>query len=461
MNDNNNNQQQWDYDYSTLYNSVQNDKNTYSAGAQYTAMPNAAPVAVQKKPSKAKRVFAFILAAIFFAVAGFSGGYLGVSLANDGSVSNGVVINQSVGDTSHSMTLSSDDGNVLLSDVAAKVSPTVVEIMTEQMTTDSIFGQYVTSGAGSGVIISQDGYILTNAHVIEGAQQIKVTTTDKTEYIATVVGSDEKTDVAVLKIDATGLAFATIGDSDALVVGDFALAVGNPLGSLGGTVTDGIISALNREIVVEGNPMTMLQTNAAVSPGNSGGGLFNSNGELIGIVTAKLGSEDTEGLGFAIPINHALEIANELMTNGYVTGRPILGVSVVTIADASTAYSSGVTRLGVYIADVTAGSGADKAGLQIMDYIVSANNVAIDETNDLLSVLETLEVGDVVELQIIRGDEVLTVPVTLQESTPSGDLPTELPEVFGDMYGNGGNTPEGGTAEGGEGQNPFFEQFLP
>ena len=161
-----------------------------------------------------------------------------------------------------------------------------MEVTTSSVQTNGIFAQYVTEGAGSGVIISEDGYILTNNHVIEGQSSIKVTTSDGQEYDATVVGTDDKTDIAVLKIEASGLTPAVIGDSDSLVVGETAVAVGNPLGELGGTVTDGIISALDREVTVEGKNMTLLQTSAAVSPGNSGGGLFNEKGELVGFVNA-------------------------------------------------------------------------------------------------------------------------------------------------------------------------------
>lgn len=180
----------------------------------------------------------------------------------------------------------------------------MVEVTTEAVTTNAFFGQYVQSGAGSGVIITEDGYIITNNHVVSGASQVTVRTSDGTEYPATVVGADSKTDIAVLKIEATGLTPAVVGDSDSLQVGEFTLAVGNPLGELGGTVTDGIISALDREVTVENQTMNLLQTNAAVSPGNSGGGLFNERGELIGIVNAKSSGQNAEGLGLRDPCQH-------------------------------------------------------------------------------------------------------------------------------------------------------------
>ncbi|MEG2930591.1 MAG: trypsin-like peptidase domain-containing protein, partial [Ruthenibacterium sp.] len=276
-------------------------------------------------------------------------------------------------------------------------------------------------GAGSGVIISTDGYIVTNNHVVVGAQQIKITDSNKKSYTAKLVGTDTKTDIAVLKVDATGLSAATIGDTGALSVGDFALAVGNPMGTLGGTVTDGIISALDREITVGNQTMTLLQTNAAVSPGNSGGGLFNNKGELIGIVNAKSSSDNAEGLGFAIPIDTAIKVATELMNNGYVTGRPALGINVLAINDAQTAAQYNVTRPGVYIMTVNKASAAEKAGLKPGDLIMSANGQAVTVSADITQVLDACAVGDAVEMQIIREDKVLTISVNLQERSADAD----------------------------------------
>ena len=215
------------------------------------------------------------------------------------------------------------------------------------------------SGAGSGVIISQDGYILTCAHVVSGATSVKVQLNGSDEsYDATIVGQDSTSDIAVLKIVATGLTPAVIGDSDALAVGEVAVAVGNPLGTLSNTVTDGIVSALNRQVTVQNNDMTLIQTDASISPGNSGGGLFNANGELIGIVNAKSSYSEAEGIGFAIPINTAMEISRQLIESGSVA-RPALGVKIVDVTDAQTAQQLGVSTMGVYVVEVTKGSGAD------------------------------------------------------------------------------------------------------
>ena len=267
------------------------------------------------------------------------------------------------------------------------------------------------------MIISEDGYILTNNHVIEGQSSIKVTTSDGQEYDATVVSTDDKTDIAVLKIEASGLTPAVIGDSDSLVVGETAVAVGNPLGELGGTVTDGIISALDREVTVEGKNMTLLQTSAAVSPGNSGGGLFNEKGELVGIVNAKSGGDNVEGIGFAVPINTAMEVAEQLIANGYVSGRPAMGIQVIAITDLQTAMQAGVSQLGVYVQSVDPGSAAEQAGLQVGDLFVSVDGTAVSTTSDVTAVLDEHQVGDVIEVQVVRDKQVLSLNVTLQEKT--------------------------------------------
>ena len=299
--------------------------------------------------------------------------------------------------------------------VAALNQPSVVEIKTEKVTNSSFLQQYVQTGAGSGVIISEDGYLITNNHVINGASTIQVRTSDGTTYDAVLVGTDSKTDVAVLKINASGLRPVTFGDSDNLNVGETAVAIGNPLGELGGTVTNGIISAKDRSITLDNQQMTLLQTNAAINPGNSGGGLFNSRGELIGMVVAKSSGSDVEGLGFAIPSNLVSKIAQELIANGYVTGRPALGVTVLSIENAQTAMQYGVSSLGVYITDVESGSAAGKAGLQAGDRIISINNLVVESFADLSAALDNYAVGDTVEIMVSRGGSTVTVSLTLQE----------------------------------------------
>lgn len=352
----------------------------------------------------------------------FGTGYGGAVLAMRNNSANRVVTNM-VQRTDGTAVVSNND----FSAVSAKVAPSVVVITTESMVTSNNWfgGQYVQSGAGSGVVLTEDGYIITCNHVVSGANNIKVSLNDGTEYTATVVGGDSTTDVAVLKIDATGLTPATIGDSDSLAVGQSVLAVGNPLGELGGTVTGGMISALNREVTIEDQTMSLIQMDASVSPGNSGGALFNASGDLIGIVNAKSSGDYAEGLGFAIPINTAYNVAMDLIQSGYVTGRPQLGISVITITDAATAARYGVTSAGIYISQVNPGSGAEKAGLQAGDRIVSVDNVLAETANDVVSRVQEKSVGDTVSLQVARKGQLITVEVELTEANPTAASTSE------------------------------------
>ena len=364
------------------------------------------------------------VALVLAAVMGFAGGYVGSQM--NGSK---VVIQQvapsgtsSSSGSDSSITSASASGSSLTTEqVADLVSPSVVVITTEQVVYSqwSWYGQsQVESGAGSGVIISSDGYILTCAHVVSGASNITVSIGDK-DYPATLVGEDTTSDIAVVKVDATGLTPATVGNSDNLKVGESVMAVGNPLGELGGTVTSGIVSALNRSVSIQGsssvNTMSLIQMDASVSPGNSGGGLFNMNGELVGIVNAKSSDSDAEGLGFAIPVNDAVKVAQELLENGYVTGRPYLGISYFAVTDAQTAAQLGVNAYGVYIVEVVKGGPADKAGLQAGDRIVSVDGSEVATQSDLGTLMQNHKAGDTIEITVARGGQMQTVTVTLGE----------------------------------------------
>ena len=364
------------------------------------------------------------VALVLAAVMGFAGGYVGSQM--NGSK---VVIQQvapsgtsSSSGSDSSITSASASGSSLTTEqVADLVSPSVVVITTEQVVYSqwSWYGQsQVESGAGSGVIISSDGYILTCAHVVSGASNITVSIGDK-DYPATLVGEDTTSDIAVVKVDATGLTPATVGNSDSLKVGESVMAVGNPLGELGGTVTSGIVSALNRSVSIQGsssvNTMSLIQMDASVSPGNSGGGLFNMNGELVGIVNAKSSDSDAEGLGFAIPVNDAVKVAQELLENGYVTGRPYLGISYYAVTDAQTAAQLGVNAYGVYIVEVVKGGPADKAGLQAGDRIVSVDGSEVATQSDLGTLMQNHKAGDTIEITVARGGQMQTVNVTLGE----------------------------------------------
>ena len=341
-------------------------------------------------------------------IVGFGAGYAGSHLSNNANF------------TIQQQTNKSNSGTVQVSDVSdivEKCKDSVVEITTESVSSgNSIFGQYVSQGAGSGVIISKDGYIVTNNHVVSGATSLKVTTTDGTEYDSSVVGKDSQTDLAVIKVDANNLQAATLGDSDILQVGDPAIAIGNPLGELGGTVTTGIISATDRQITIDDETMTLLQTDAAINPGNSGGGLFNADGNLIGIVNAKESSTGIEGLGFAIPITPAQDIITELMENGSVTSRPALNVSLYDYTSKNQGQYSKYED-GCYIVQIVKNGAADKAGLKQNDRILSFDGEQIQSTSDVKNVLKKHKIGDTVKMVVERDSKKITVEITLQSQT--------------------------------------------
>ncbi|MGI6031102.1 MAG: S1C family serine protease [Eubacteriales bacterium] len=355
----------------------------------------------------------------FSMVFGYAGGTLASRMNQD--TQEAVIQTTQTAATANQLSSIGSKTEMSVSEIAAAVADSVVEITTETVQTGQMVGQYIAEGAGSGVIISEDGYIITNNHVVEGASKISVRLNNGESYEATLVGTDAQTDIAVIKIDAKGLQPAVIGDSDELEVGELAVAVGNPLGQLGGTVTDGIISALNREIVMDGNTMTLLQTNAAINPGNSGGGLFNGRGELIGVVNAKSSGEDIEGIGFAIPVNIAMKVADELMQYGYVKGRVDAGLSLVDIQDVQSAMMYRVSRLGVCVVGVQEGSPAESAGLQQGDFITAVDGQAVSSSSEIKSIFSKHSVGDTVELTVIRGNQQGTVQLTLREYTPTSN----------------------------------------
>lgn len=372
-----------------------------------------APQPSPEKPKRAKRVVqltwgkltAIIACCLVLSIGcGIGGAYL-IARTNPSSV-----IYQ---DTSKIVSTGSQDSSTIKS-VVDQCANSVVEIQTESVTNGSNpFQQYVSSGAGSGVILTQDGYIVTNHHVIEDANSITVRTRSGDEYNASLVGSDEQSDLAVLKIDATGLTPAVLGDSTTLEVGDLAIAIGNPLGELGGSVTSGIISALDREMTIDGQTMTLLQTDAAVNPGNSGGGLFNANGDLIGIVNAKSSGENVEGIGFAIPISTATDIIDELIANGEVTSRPTLGVSLYNVEDEMTASQLGVDSTGVYIVQIVDGGAADNAGLRSGDRIVSVDGSEVSSASDVRAALNKHKIGESISITVERNGQTQDFDVAL------------------------------------------------
>ncbi|MDE6107131.1 MAG: trypsin-like peptidase domain-containing protein [Oscillospiraceae bacterium] len=306
--------------------------------------------------------------------------------------------------------------------VYAKNVGASVGITTELVTTN-YWGQKVKgAAAGSGFVISAEGYILTNYHVIKGATAIQVAFVDGKTYPATLIGGEEANDIAVLKIEATGLTPVVLGDSDNLVVGEQVCAIGNPLGELTFTFTAGCVSARDRSITMEnGEVMNMLQTDTAINSGNSGGPLFNMYGEVIGITTAKYSANSSsstasiEGIGFAIPINDVKDMVKDLMEKGYVTGKPSLGILMNDVSAEAT-YRYGIPQ-GAYIEAVLENSCAQKAGLQVGDIVTAVGDHTVGTSTALQSVVKEYKAGAEITLAVYRNGETLTLTVTLDENT--------------------------------------------
>lgn len=306
------------------------------------------------------------------------------------------------------MVTAGKEGALPVSQINKTVGPSVVGII-NQGSFGGFLNQTIDLGSGSGVIINTDGYIITNNHVIENASRLKVVLNTQEEFPATIVGSDEKTDLAVIKINAPNLTAASVGDSSALEVGDLAVAIGNPLGQeLAGSVTAGVVSAVNRTITVQGRALNLIQTDAAINPGNSGGALVNCFGEVVGINTVKMSSTDIEGIGFAIPMNDAMTIVNELMSSGYVSGRPVIGL---TGRDAP---------YGVMVESVIPDMPADKAGIKQGDLIVRVNDKAVTSVSEINKIRDQFKPGDTLPVTLYRNNSLETVQVTLAENVTEG-----------------------------------------
>lgn len=314
--------------------------------------------------------------------------------------------------------------SLTVAEIVDKSADSVVEIVTESVATDSWMMQYITEGAGSGVIIDSDGYIMTNNHVISGARKITVTLRNGDEYEAQLIGTDSANDVAVIKINPDGknLTAATYGNSDQLTVGELAVAIGNPLGQLGGTVSTGIVSALDRDITIDEQEMSLLQTDASINPGNSGGGLFNQYGQMIGLVVAKSSGSDVEGLGFAIPVNTAAEAAQQIIKSGgnvnsqTGSGNAVIGVTVANISTKELAQQYGFDKTGVYINAISS-INAQEAGFQIGDRIAKADGKKISDYDDLTAVLAEHSPGDTISVVVERNNEKITLKTTLAQGS--------------------------------------------
>ena len=408
---------------------------------------NVKPAQPKKKSSGSKRVIA---AALICALIGGIGGGAAVGMALRGGNSDGTEAVVTVPEETDSTAPSTEEAQTSSAGEAApaNINTTVIEVTTNaettSMTPQDVYEQYVnavvaianegtttnafgqiseTASSGSGFIISEDGYIITNNHVVEGAQMLTVTMTNGEEYDATVIGADAENDVALIKIDATGLPTVAIGSGETIEVGQQVCAIGNPLGELTNTLTVGYVSALDREINENGTPINMFQTDCAINAGNSGGPIFDMHGNVIGITTAKYSSSGSlyeasiEGIGFCVPIDDAMDIVSDLLEYGYVKGRPSLGIACQAISSTVTQYYHLPT--GVYVYTVEEGSAADKAGLQDGDIITAVDGTEVDSITEFKTKLKEYSAGDTALLSVYRssesGAETLELTVTFDE----------------------------------------------
>ena len=349
------------------------------------------------------------------------------------------------GRTVSQVSLKTVDGQTEMSDAeiyAANVN-SVVSINVTGTSGYNFFGQPVQSASsGSGFVLTSDGYIVTNYHVVKDAQTVKVTMYNGDEYDAQYVGGDEDYDIAVIKIEATGLPAVTLGNSEELNVGDHVLAIGNPLGDLTFSMSGGMVSSVNRTINVDGTPFNMIQTDTSINPGNSGGPLLNSYGEVVGIVSAKYSSygtsgESVEGLGFAIPINDVISMIQDIMTNGYVSNKAYLGATVGTLtAQMAQQYRYDISE-GAFVYSVEDGSPAAQAGLQLGDVITAIDGTEIASMDDLMAAKKGYAAGDTSELTVYRQGETITLSLTWG-ATPADQQTASQEQAEQDTTQNGG-----------------------
>ena len=411
------------------------NKNSSEQGHYYTQVKEVGKGSGKRKVGI---ICSVIVGLILVGLAGFGGGLLAADKIEDRLANN---LDQMLAETGTTVLYRSvdttgtgvdDREDLSISDVAELCADSIVEISTEtEVNGWSWFGNssYLVPGAGSGIIISDSGHILTCYHVIEGAETIAVRLRNGESYQASVVASDEESDVAIIKIEPTSeLTPVVFGSSDDLKVGDSVVAIGNPLGELGGSVTEGIISALDREVTIEDKgTFTVLQTSAAINSGNSGGGLFNRQGELIGMVNAKASEVGVEGLGFALPIDDIKGSIEDLLNYGYVTDRGVtLGVVVVDINDERTAASYGVNEYGCYIYQVNADSNAAYAGLRAGDRIISIDGETIDNGDEVVEIISNHSANDQITMVINRNGQEMEVNLTLYGAVPNDTTATSF-----------------------------------
>ena len=390
--------------------------------------------------STAAKVIAIVLAC---AIIGTGCGFGGAALYRNASRQNAVI--QQSSREPVSVKVNQVDGQTKMepAEVYASTVNSVVSINTTSTSGTNIFGQAVeTASAGSGFIITQDGYIVTNYHVVKGATSVKVTLYDGSTYDATVIGGDSDYDVAVIKIDTTGLSPVTLGNSEDVNVGDTVLAIGNPLGELTFSMSQGIVSCCDRAINVDGTPFNMIQVDASINPGNSGGPLVNLYGEVVGIVSAKYSSYSNttvEGIGFAIPISDVQTIITDIMENGQVTDKAYMAIKAGSMTEQMAAqYNIDVTQ-GVFVYAVEKGGAGEKAGLQLGDVITKLNDTEITSMSDLSMAKKGFKAGDTVTLTVWRGGQEITLSLTFDEqpqTTGTEDDSSNQNQGQQDSYGD-------------------------
>ena len=452
------------HDENNLYHFSYRDPNAEShteSAAGSTVEPAAEPVVTDTPVQPKKhhggvgRVVALILScAVISAACGFGGAILAPNSSRTGKTT----VQQS-NRTAATVNVKKVDGQTLMSpaEVYASTVNSVVSINCSAVSTN-IFGQQTESASsGSGFIYTADGYIVTNQHVVANASSINVTLYNGDTYPATLVGSDSDYDVAVLKIDAKDLPAVTLGSSTDVNVGDTVLAIGNPLGELTFSMSQGIVSCVNRAINVEGTPFNMIQVDASINPGNSGGPLMNLYGEVVGIVSAKYSSyADTtvEGLGFAIPINDVQSIIKDIIENGSVGNKAYMAITAGTMTQQMAAqYKINATE-GVFVYSVEDGGAGDKAGLKLGDVITKLNDTQITSMEDLSAAKKGFKAGDTVTLTVLRDGKEITTQLTFDAQPQTTDDTTDSSQSGDNSYNNGNN------GYSGNGYSDLYDYFF-
>ena len=452
------------HDENNLYHFSYRDPNAEShteSAAGSTVEPAADPVVTDTPVQPKKhhggvgRVVALILScAVISAACGFGGAIL----AQNGSRTGKTTVQQS-NRTAATVNVKKVDGQTLMSpaEVYASTVNSVVSINCSAVSTN-IFGQQTESASsGSGFIYTADGYIVTNQHVVANASSINVTLYNGDTYPATLVGSDSDYDVAVLKIDAKDLPAVTLGSSTDVNVGDTVMAIGNPLGELTFSMSQGIVSCVNRAINVEGTPFNMIQVDASINPGNSGGPLMNLYGEVVGIVSAKYSSyanTTVEGLGFAIPINDVQSIIKDIIENGSVGNKAYMAITAGTMTQQMAAqYKINATE-GVFVYSVEDGGAGDKAGLKLGDVITKLNDTQITSMEDLSAAKKGFKAGDTVTLTVLRDGKEITTQLTFDAQPQTTDDTEDSSQSGDNNYNNGNN------GYNGNGYSDLYDYFF-